>query len=174
MKILIMMITRCVLLTGCGKEKAYETISDLSVEQEPAKMMEMVFSVPVDATKQTMEAQQNTQVYFCEDYTLTTQVLDGGDLKNSILKTTGFSPDQLSVLHVKREDVDRHSFVWTAATDAGIQVCRGILLDDGNYHYVLTAMASEDVAGALSREQWREIFNSCRLMAPEDIVSSGS
>ena len=164
----------CVVLVGCGGKEAYETVSDAVVEQPAAKQMQIVFSIPEDATRQVMDGDDTAQVYFCKDYTITTQVVESGDLQKTILETTGFLPQQLSVMQVQQNDATRYSFVWTAAADTGNQVCRCSILDDGNYHYILTAMADEEKAGALSREVWQEVFRSYHLMAPEDVVSSGS
>ena len=174
MKKLLMILLLCAVLAGCSPKEAYETVSDAVVEPTQAKQMQIVFSIPEDATRQVMEGEDTAQVYFCEDYTLTTQVVESGDLQKTIQETTGFLPEQLSVIQLQQDDAKRYSFVWTAATDTGNQVCRCALLDDGNYHYILTAMADESKAGTLSREVWQEIFRSFRLMAPEDVVSSGS
>lgn len=174
MKKLFAVILLCAVLAGCSKKEAYETVSDGVVEQTPAKQMQIVFSIPEDATRQAMDGEDTAQVYFCEDYTLTTQVVESGDLQKTIQETTGFLPEQLSIMQVQQDDAKRYCFVWTAATDTGNQVCRCVLLDDGNYHYILTAMADESKAGLLSREVWQEIFRSYHLMAPEDVVSSGS
>ena len=68
----------------------------------------------------------------------------------------------------------RYVAVWTSAGEAGNQVGRCAILDDGSYHYVLSVMADEQDAGRLSEGVWKEIFASFRLIAPEDVVSSGS
>jgi hypothetical protein len=46
--------------------------------------------------------------------------------------------------------------------ESGQLVCRAAVLDDGNYHYCLTAVAPAANAGELS-EQWNALFASLRL-----------
>ena len=46
--------------------------------------------------------------------------------------------------------------------EQGQQVARGCILDDGNYHYVLTALAEAERAGEFE-EVWQEIFSGYSL-----------
>ena len=71
------------------------------------------------------------------------------------------------------EDVKRYDFVWAAAGEHGQQVCRACILDDGAYHYVMSASADEADAGAL-QSVWRELFNSYRLVSPDFPLYTGS
>ena len=78
------------------------------------------------------------------------------------------------MLETAQENAKRYVCVWTAVGENGNQVGRLAVLDDGAYHYILTAMAEESIAGKLSGEVWDDVFSSFRLIAPEDVVSSGS
>lgn len=172
-KIWVVLIA-AVLLTGCTGPEVYETMEDSVQVQAPAEKMEILFSLPSDASQQVMSGEENGDVYFCKDYVLTVQTVDGGDLKKTFLNATGFAPEQLSVMQTKQGEAIRYSCVWTAAGESGDQVGRCAILDDGNYHYVLTAMADAELAGELTDGAWRGIFNSFRLVEPEDVVNSGS
>ena len=56
-------------------------------------------------------------------------------------------------------ECDCYEFVWTAATDFGEQVGRAMILDDGSYHYTLTAMAPAEKA-ANYQEIWNGLFET--------------
>ena len=173
MRKLIVLSLLVFILTGCKAEESYETMMDGAVEPVHEKMHIMV-NLPEEAAMQTMAAEDSGSVYFCKDYVLTVQTLPGGDLHKTVTETTGFTPDQLSVIATARGDTKCYDFVWTCLGENGDQVGRCAILDDGNYHYVLTAMADEEPAGRLSKEVWNGIFDSFHLIAQEDVVSSGS
>jgi hypothetical protein len=50
--------------------------------------------------------------------------------------------------------LERYEFVWTSAVDGGEQIGRATILDDGDYHYVLSA-----TVGAELIEEYQEIWN---------------
>lgn len=162
------------LLCGCTNQESYETMMDASLQPMQAKKMEIMVDLPEEAAKQAITTEESGSVYLCDEYMLTVQTLPGGDLQKTVLQATGFLPEQLPMIETAQAGVKRYICVWTSAGEAGDQVCRCAILDDGSYHYILTAMADEEDAGRLSESVWREIFASFRLIAPEDVVSSGS
>jgi hypothetical protein len=174
MKKLLLVSVLALLLTGCSKPETMETVSDKLEEPVIGKKMEAVFQLPEEATLETMKNEENGAVYFCQDYVLTAHTTQSGDLKKTVQDTTGYPPENLCVIQTMQGDVKRYSFVWTAVGEQGQQVGRCVILDDGSYHYVLTAMADAEKAGILSRDQWQDVFSSYHLADPQDIVSSGS
>lgn len=165
----VMMLLCC----GCGAQETFETVG--IVEQSPvtAAPWQMIFDLPSDAGKPVMESEQSGTLYFCEDYTLTLQTLDGGDLNRTFAQCTGFSKDALQVMQTESQGVKRYEAVWTAAAEDGEQVGRIAVLDDGNYHYVLTVMADASKAGKLTSE-WQSLFRSVHIEDPETLVNIGS
>ncbi len=162
------------LLSGCGEQKSFETVMDTDVEQPQARAMQPVVNLPSEAISQVFSEEEAGQVYFCDEYMLTVEVLQGGDLQKTVQEVTGFAMDQLPILQTVQGDAKRYVCAWSAAGESGEQIGRMCILDDGSYHYVLTAMADAEAAGELTQGPWKEIFNSFRIMAPEDVVSSGS
>lgn len=162
------------LLCGCASQKTYETVLDSATEPEKAKPLHPVVELPTDAVQQTLSSEENNTVYFCDGYVLTMQITDGGDLQKTFLQTTGFLPEQLSIMKTKQADATCYRAVWTAAGDTGDQVGQCAVLDDGSYHYILTVMADEENSGELQRGAWQTIFRSFRLIDPAEVVSSGS
>lgn len=168
-------IAVCVfLLSGCTQPESLETVADPVVTPEIPEPMVAVFKTPLEAVQQTIAEETAGQLYICDGYTLTLQTVPGGNLQETLQNATGFLPSQLEIIQTRQGSAKEYQFVWTSASDTGEQLCRGSVLDDGSYHYVLTAMAPYETAGALSQSQWQEVFSSFRLMRPEDIVSSGS
>ena len=162
------------LLTGCGKPEKLETVMDQMETPNIAEKMVIMLDMPDDASLEAMESDENCSVYICDDYSLTTYTTEGGDIQKTILEATGFLPDKLDVIKTKQGECTRYVCVWTAAGETGEQVGRCAVLDDGSYHYVLTALADADAAGALAQDEWRSVFRSFRLINEEDVVSSGS
>ena len=161
-------------LCGCAKQESYETMMDAASEPKQAEKMVIMVNLPEEAAKQAVLSEETDAVYLCDDYTLTVQTLPGGDLQKTLLETTGFLPEQLSLIETAQAGAKRYAGVWTSAGEAGDQVGRCAVLDDGSYHYVLSVMANEKDAGRLAEGVWKDIFASFHLIAPEDVVSSGS
>ena len=174
MKKMIILGLLAVLLTGCGGEKSYETVTDGFIEPPQGTKMEIMLQLPDEAAEQTAGMDGSSRVYFCQDYILTLQTLQGGDLQNTVQQTSGFLPEALSIIETEQNGVKRYNFVFTCLGENGNEVARCAILDDGSYHYVLTAMADETVAGKLGEGAWNTIFQSFRLISPDDKVSSGS
>lgn len=161
-------------LSGCKQTEEYETVMDQTVIPNKAEKMVIMLDLPDDASLQTMESTADSNVYVCDEYTLTAYTADGGDIYKTILDATGFSPEQLDVIQTQQGDWKRYVCVWAAAGESGEQVGRCAVLDDGNYHYVLTAMSDAENAGTLAKNEWQSVFRSFRLINREDIVNSGS
>ena len=169
----LLVLLSFLLLTGCASEPAWETVEDMvSVEPVPA-MQQLYAPLPLDTDTPTFSGDDGTEVYVCEDFTLTKQILPGGDLEKTIETVSGMGKDQLQLLGTTQDGAQRWDFVWTAATEEGLQLCRACILDDGSYHYVLSAMAPESVSGTVA-DTWQDIFSRCCLL-PEGVdLSIGS
>lgn len=162
------------LMTGCTNETPFEPVTDVYAEGTAAAMRQILLEIPEDATVTVMETQSNGKMYFCDDYTLTTYTTPAGDLEKTVLNATGFSIEDLQMLKVNYRDMTKYLCVWSAAGEGETQVGRACILDDGNYHYVLTAMAPESKAGKLLAEDWETLFRSFDALTPDQIVNSGS
>lgn len=174
MKILVIALLLGVLLCGCTQQETLETIHDGEIAVAAPPMLEGVFSLPRDASQEVFSGEDGQIVYVCNDYVLTQQTVPGGDLQKTLLEVTGYPAEQLQLMKTQQEDAKRYSCVFVSAGEEGDQVGRCVVLDDGHYHYVLTAMAPAEKAGALAQGDWKAIFASFRLMPEEEIVSSGS
>ena len=173
MKKLILIAGIALLLTGCGAEPTFETLSDEYVQPVSVQTRQMSLALPEEAAALTVQSDEGGSLYFCDGYTITVQVLESGDLDGTLRQVAGFEKDELQIMQTQTDGVKRYDWVWTAAGEGEDQVCRGALLDDGVSHYVLTCMAGESQAQQV-QEQWQELFSSFYLLNQEDLIRTGS
>lgn len=141
------------LLTGCTSVETYETVADEPVQSVMAQPSEIKLELPEEAVLPVMESESGI-LYICRDFDVAVQTLTGGDLKKTIQQVSGYDQEDLTVMQTEAGEWIRYDFVWTSATDGGEQVNRASVLDDGHYHYVVTATADAKLT-----EEYREIWN---------------
>ena len=174
MRKLSIVVLLVLMLCGCQKTENFETVTDQVINAEQGPKMQIMVELPDEAALEVMESSQDCSVYICDDYSLTVSTVEGGDLRKTVLEATGFYPEQLDGITTQHGEFTKYVCVWAAAGESGQQIGRCAVIDDGSYHYVLTALADADKAGILTREGWQTVFRSFRLIKPEDVVSSGS
>lgn len=165
MKKTVIFLLMALLLTGCGAAETFETVADEHLLAVSAPVCETSLKLPEEAEMQVMQ-NDDGKLYLCDGYALTVQTLPGGDLDRTISGATGFSRANLQVMETRQGEVKRYEAVWSAAGEGEPQVGRVCVLDDGSYHYVLTAMTDASVAGK-KQKALQEIFGSFRLAEPE-------
>lgn len=153
-----MCLVMALLLTGCGAEATLETVADEAVQAVSAQPREIHVELPEEAVLPAMES-DNRVLYMCKEFDVSLQTLDGGDLQKTVQSISGYSIDDLTVMQTEEGGFTRSEFVWTTAAEAGEQVCRAAVLDDGSYHYVLTAMIDSEKAWEY-QEIWNGMFES--------------
>lgn len=157
MKKILLLLLLSLLLAGCGTQ-TFETMGDIShvsaTEPAPRKM---TLSLPEDASVLTAFGEDT--LYTCDDYTITLQVLQAGDLSATVSGLCGYEATDLTVMETVCGDHTRYEWVWTAAGEGGDMVCRAAVIDDGNYHYSLCVMADAETAGSLT-DDWNALFAS--------------
>ncbi len=172
-KWLCLCLALMLVLTGCGKQESYETISDEYVQPAVATMMQVAVQMPDGAVVAAMENDSNGSIYFCDDYTITLQTTASGDLNKTVCSVTGYEKEQLDLIETGTDYGRRYDFVWVSFGEGEEQVGKAAILDDGNYHYVLTCMTGASNAHAL-QEEWQALFSSFCLTAPGEDLYTGS
>lgn len=158
----VWLIALCaLLLTGCSKN--FETMNDAYEPIEPVAAKIAEFSLPQDAALPVVSG-ADAKIYFCDGYEIFYQTLDGGDLDRTLRELTGFGRKDLTVVQTSSGGTERYSCVWTSAGEAGDQVGKLVILDDGYYHYCLGVLASSQEAGSL-QEVWTSLLGSFHLHA---------
>ena len=166
-------IIAALLHSGCGAQETWETVADVYVQPVSADMQQLLVDVPQDAHAEAMQNDTGGKLYLCDGFTVSVQTLESGDLEKTLRTVTGYSREALTLIQTQQEDMKRYECVWTAAGEGETQVGRTCVLDDGNYHYVLSAMAAESAAPAL-QEAWEDMFASCCLLDPDVNLNTGS
>lgn len=151
------------LLAGCGKTEVFETVHDDMVQSVSVQPREVFFDLAQEPVMPAMESDSGT-LYLCGDFDVVVHTCQSGDLQNTVKEVSGFLPEELTVIQTGEGDVDKYEFVWTSATDLGQQIGRATVLDDGNYHYILSATVDAELMEEY-QEIWNGIFESFQLSA---------
>ena len=162
MKVVLTLLLTLLMLTGCGAAQVYETVTDEPVAAVSAQPREIRFDLAQEPILPAMEY-DGGQLYRCGDFDVMVQTLDAGDLRDTVLRISGFSPDELTIIQTASGAVDKYEFVWTAVTEEGHQIGRATVLDDGNYHYALSATVDAELISEY-QEIWNGIFESFELV----------
>ncbi len=150
------------LLTGCGAQQTFETVDDVQAAPAMAQMRQVTIALPNDAVLPTVENDTTGKLYLCDGYAVAVQTMEAGDLDSTLRQLTGFDRERLTLMQTEQSGVKRYDCVWTAVGEGGDHVCRGVILDDGDYHYTVTVMAEFSVAGDLT-ETWQTLLDSVSL-----------
>jgi hypothetical protein len=159
-KILIAFLV--LLLTGCAAEDTMETVADELVQPVMAQPGEIFVNLPGEAAMPAMESDSG-RMYLAGEYEIYIQTLSAGDLSSTIRSISGYERENLTVMHTCQDGTDRYEFVWTCAGENGDRLGRGVVLDDGNYHYVMTVLRDAQ-STASSQISWNDVFASFSLV----------
>ena len=150
------------LLCGCGAEETFETVADELVQPVMAQPRQIAVNLPDNAVAPVLES-NSEQMYLCQDYEILMEIVDSGDLDATIRRASGYDKSDLTVLQTQSEGIDRYEFVWTCIGETGHRLGQGVVLDDGNYHYVMTVLRDADSAED-TQIVWNEVFRSFTLV----------
>ena len=159
--VLILVLVIVVAVSGCGAVETFETLGEIGFPDAPAEHRNLSFALPEEASAPVAMG-ENGQLYVCDGYELWIQTLPGGDVARTVKAVSGFAAEDLTVLEQEAGGIRRLDFAWTSAGEQGARIGRAAVLDDGNYHYVLTAMCDALDAGQL-RGAWDIAFQSLSL-----------
>ncbi len=153
-------------LTGCSAQQTFENVLDAWELPVQGQMQQVQVSLPEEASVMTMQAENSDRIYLCDGYTVTVQTFLTGDLQETMQEVTGFDLDQLKLVKTQAQEAERYDCVWTSVGEGGDQVGRAAVLNDGNYHYAVTAMADASVSGELT-QVWNDLFSSVSLVSTD-------
>jgi hypothetical protein len=159
MKKVFCVILALTLLTGCRQPKTFETMSDTYIQPDLPQAKEVVLLLPEDAAKAVLEAAGTGTLYLCDGYSVAVQTLPAGNLDATLREVTGYGREKVQLWEMKEGEISRYSCVWASAGEGGDQMGKATILDDGNYHYVLSVMAPAEETGALA-DTWQQLMDS--------------
>ena len=161
MKKYLVVLLSVLLLAGCGETvPTAETIMDEWEIPVAAKPREISLELPGEALVCAMESDAG-RLYFGDSYEIAVQTLPAGDLDATVEELTGFSRDRVTLLQSRQGEVDRWEFAWASAGETGERIGRGVLLDDGDYHYCMTVLQDAEVTDC--QIVWSEVFRTFEL-----------
>lgn len=161
MKKTVLVLLTALTLAGCAQAETAETVADVyAAPVSVAEPRETRLELPGEAVTCAMESDTG-RLYFGDGYEVMVQTLSGGDLDATIRELTGFSRADITVVNTQPEYPRRWEFAWAAAGEGGQRVGRGVVLDDGTYHYCLSVL--QDAEDDDCQIVWSEVFNSFDL-----------
>ena len=163
MKKVLCVLFVLVLLTGCSQPKDFETMSDAYFEPDLPLAQKVIFSLPEDAAQAVLESAETGTLYLCDGYTVAVQTLPAGNLDATLREVTGYGREKIQLWERKDGEISRCCCVWASVGEGGDQMGKATILDDGNYHYVLTVMAAAEDAGELT-ETWQQLMESFSIV----------
>ena len=149
------------LLSGCAAEDTFETVSDALIQPVMAQPRLVCVDLPGETALPVIE-NNNGRIYVCNDYEIVIQTVFSGDLEETMQTMSGRGREELTVMETFSDNVSRYEFIWAAAGETGDQIGRGVILDDGNYHYCLSALWNADATGKM-QTNWDQVFSSFNL-----------
>lgn len=162
MKKCAVVLLAVLLLSGCGTTQTMvETVSDEWEIPVAAKPREIALELPGEALACAMESDTG-RIYFGDSYEICVQTLSSGDLGATVEELTGFDRERVTMLQTQTGDVDRWEFAWATAGEPGERLGRGVILDDGDYHYCMTVLQDADVTDC--QIVWSEVFRTFDLV----------
>ena len=159
MKLVIVVCAMLILLGGCVFAGEYESVMDVLPVAEIKPAGSIKISLPDEAALAVFENLMEGKIYLCDGYEITVQTLKGGDLAKTLQEITGFSKERLTVVETIQSELKRYDCVWSAMGETETQIGKTAILDDGNWHYVVTVMADASKAEELQKT-WQELFKS--------------
>ncbi|MBO5891731.1 MAG: hypothetical protein J6Q30_03345 [Oscillospiraceae bacterium] len=145
-----------VVLCGCSNVKTFEVISDNIVDFPSPTPAKVHLRLPDDATLSVMNGSDG-QSYEGDHYQIIVQTYPSGDLSQTLQLITGYSKNQLNVMEVTEDNLNKYLCAWSAVSEEGELVGRCAVLDDGRYHYCLSVLVDAQMSGEI-REDIDAIF----------------
>lgn len=173
MKRWLCLVLTVLLLAGCSAQPTFETVADVQEQPVSAAVQQVLLELPSDAQLQTMQPDSTDKLYLCNGYTVCLQTLPAGDLDSTLRTTTGYGRDDLAIMQTETNEGKRYRCVWATAGEGQTQVGKTCIVDDGNYHYVLTVMVPEESAGQLVK-QTKAVMDSFQVIPADLNLSTGS
>lgn len=162
MKRVMVLMVLVLLLSGCSNDTELETVASPCIGEPTVEPADVSLTLPLWMPEPVLYDDLTGELYICEDFSVSVQTLDGGNLDQTVHDSTGFGINELTVIETDHNGVSRYDLACTVTGEESDQVVRVAIFDDGVYHYVVTAMAKASNAGAHT-ETWNDIFSSIEI-----------
>ena len=159
MKKWIMLVLLALLLQGCAAQEVFETVEDAYQPGVLPAAAQISLHLPDEQALMALENENREVLYLYEDYTVSIQTMQSGNIAQTLREVTGYAVEELTLLQTMADGCRRYQCVWTSAGETGNQIGRLCVLDDGVYHYVVAVMGHEAVAGEMTGV-WQDMLDS--------------
>ena len=158
----ILLVILCLLcFSGCTAQETMETVTDELAISAGAVAAEVTISFENEDAA-LFSGADGSKLYLFDGYCVVVQTLEGGDIAKSVHAITGFAKENLTVMQTEKDGLTSYEYVWCTTGEREDQICRGMILDDGAYHYAVTVMADYTQAGAM-QDTWETVLDSVML-----------
>ncbi len=176
MKVFWMALMVAVLLCGCASEQTLETVADdpaqavaaVSPRHIDVRLPEGAVAPVLDSTAEKRWPTTRPRLWrrsapgilMCGCRRGPWPRCWTAPQSRCIIETlSGHSREDLTVMQTSLDGIDRYEFVWAAAGEKGDRLGRGVILDDGSYHYCLSVLRDAEQEGK-SQIVWQDVFAS--------------
>ena len=163
MRVIAVVMLVVMFLSGCSKTSDLETVSDVYDLPASVEKWEVTLALPEGASQAAMESGSGGRLYLCDGFSVSVSTLNGGDVQRSIREFTGFEKSALTVMQTEQSGIRRYAFAWCSLGEGTEQICRAVMLDDGNNHHSVTVMCDYEMAGTLD-QQMDAVLESVKLI----------
>lgn len=157
----MLLLLMCLVLPGCAARETFETVADDIVQPVAAEPREVMLTLPPEAVVPASQT-ENGEIYLCDGFEITLQTLSAGDLNETVRSISGFAREDLTIIESGAGDYTRYDLVWSCAGENSHRLGKAAILDDGNYHYVLSILADESRVEEY-QGTWQEMLDSYAL-----------
>lgn len=151
---LLWILPLCLVLMGCREAETLETVDDEWMVPVMASPREISLELPQDAVMPVLE-QEDRKLYTGQGYEIRLETVSAGDLNETIRNVSGYEKDRLTVLKTDQQDLVRYDFVWTTTGEQGERLGRGVILDDGDYHYCMSVLRDPEGPDTVCKDLFR-------------------
>lgn len=162
MKKCLIAIILPLLLLGCGAKETFETVADELVAPAMAQPRQIDVRLPDSAVAPVLDS-DGQQLYLCDTYEILVEILESGDVSESVRHLSGYEKERLTVMETFLDGVSRYEFVWACAGEREDRIGRAVILDDGDYHYCLSVLRDASTTEG-SQIVWEDVFSSFTLV----------
>lgn len=146
-----------VLLSGCGKGKYEVRQAPCGTEVETPAPGVITICVTDEMSTPVMNTQEGDRLYIADNYEVSLQTLAGCSVEETLKNCTGFDRSKLMVIETQKDGMKRYDCAWSAVGEGTQFVGRTTILDDGDFHYVLTVTGDD---GETVADAWQQLADS--------------
>jgi len=161
MKKFCLMFALTMLLCGCGKQDYEVRAAPCGAEETAAPGVISIY-MSDELSAPVMSTPEGDRLYIADHYEVMLQTLAGGDIDATLQSCTGFDSRKLTVIETAEDGLKRYDCAFTSLGEGTQTVGRLTVLDDGNYHYVLTVTADR-AYGAEMTAAWQQLSDSFQI-----------